>query len=162
MLAAVMVGCGNGDVVTDPMTPQQARAQVMDVGKGLVQDLRLQGNLVRTRFTYESCTDNNKGPFRGKVLVVFWMPGADRSAPVDPTTVISALQQHGWQGDPDFHSHAKTLTKNNVDAEVNVVDADPPPVGHVVVTLYGQCRDSYDHSKDPFDRGDVTAELESR
>lgn len=133
----------------------------MDVGKGLVRDLGLRGNLVRTRFTYESCTDNNMGPFRGKLALDFWMPGADRSHPVDPATVITALQQHGWQGDPDFHSHGITLTKNDVDAVVNVVAADPPPVVHVGIDLYGQCRDTYDHSKDPFDPGDVTAELES-
>lgn len=161
MLVAVVAGCG-GETVTDPMTPQQARAQVMDIGKGLVRDLRLQGNLVETTFTYESCTDNNKGPFRGKLAMVFWMPGADRTAPVDPATIITALQQHGWQGDPDFHSHSTaTLTKNDVDADVDVVKANPPPVGHASIDLYGQCRDTYDHSKDPFDRGDVTAELES-
>lgn len=157
-----MIGCGGGEAVIDPMTPQQARAQVMDVGKGLVRDLGLQGHLARTTFTYESCTDNNKGPFKGKLVLVFWVPGADRSSPADPEAVIAALQQHGWQGNPDFHSHSTTtLKKNDVDADINVVDADPPPVGHVVIELYGQCRDTYDHSKDPFDRGDVTAELES-
>lgn len=162
VLVAVLAGCGGGKTVTDPMTPQQARAQVIDAGKELVQDLGLKGNLVETTFTYESCSDNNRGPFRGKLAMVFWMPGADRSAPVDPATVITALQQHGWQGDTDFHSHSTaTLTKDEVDADVDVVKASPPPVGHASIDLYGQCRDTYDHSKDPFDRGDVTAELES-
>ncbi|WP_131814459.1 hypothetical protein, partial [Mycolicibacterium fortuitum] len=161
LLAGVLVGCGGG--VTDPMSPQQARAQVMDAGKELVRDLGLRGNLVETVFSYESCTDDNKGPFRGKLVMVFWMPGAARSAPVDPATLIAALQQHGWQGDADFHSHSSaTLTKNDVDAYVHVVEAYPPPVGHASIDLYGQCRDTYDHSKDPFDRGDVTAELESQ
>ncbi|SUA03673.1 putative lipoprotein [Mycolicibacterium fortuitum] len=159
LLAGVAVGCGGG--VTDPMSPQQARAQVMDAGKELVWDLGLRGNLVETVFSYESCTDDNKGPFRGKLVMVFWMPGA--AAPVDPATLVTALQQHGWQGDPDSHSHSSaTLTKNDVDAYVDVVEAYPPPVGHASIDLYGQCRDTYDHSKDPFDRGDVTAELESQ
>ncbi|WP_081289340.1 hypothetical protein [Mycolicibacterium fortuitum] len=162
LLVGVLVGCGGGIAVTEPMTPQQARAQVIDAGKELVRDLGLRGNLVRTTFTYESCTDDNKGPFRGKLVMIFWMPGATRSAPVDPATLIAALQQHGWQGDPDSHSHSSaTLTKNDVDAYVHVVEAYPPPVGHASIDLYGQCRDTYDHSKDPFDRGDVTAELES-
>lgn len=161
MLAALLAGCG-GDLVTNPMSPQQARAQVMDVGKGLVRDLGLQGNLVETRFTYESCTDDNKGPFRGKLALVFWMPGADRSHPVDPATLISALQQHGWQSDPDFHSHATTtLRKSDVDAVVDLMYVVPLD-SHARVTLYGECRDTFDHSKDPFDRGAVTAELESR
>lgn len=160
--AAVLAGCV-GNVVLDPMTPQQARAQVIDAGKELVQDLGLRGNLVETIFTYESCTDNNKGPFRGKLVLVFWMPGADRTTPVDAETVTAALQQHGWQGDPDFHSHSTAaLEKNNVKANVDVVTTAPPPVAHASIDLYGQCRDTYDHSKDPFDRGDVTAELEAR
>ncbi|MBS9534208.1 hypothetical protein KIH27_11480 [Mycobacterium sp. M1] len=158
VFAAMLAGCG--DAVTNPMTPQQARAQVIDAGKGLVRDLGLQGSLTRTTFTYESCTDNNKGPFRGKLVLVFWMPGADRSSPVAPTTVISALQQHGWQGDPDFHSHTTALRKNDVDAEVDFMYVVPLRA-HARITLYGQCRDTYDHAKDPFDRGDVTAELES-
>ncbi|MBS9534209.1 hypothetical protein KIH27_11485 [Mycobacterium sp. M1] len=158
-LGAVMAGCG--DVVTNPMTPQQARAQVIDAGKELVQDLGLRGSLVETRFTYESCTDNNKGPYRGKLMLVFWMPEVDRSGPADSATLTTALQQHGWQGDPDFHAHGVTLEKNHVDAVVHVVKAYPPPAGHARIELYGQCRDTYDHSKDPYDRGDVMAELES-
>ncbi|MGV0674749.1 hypothetical protein ABQE62_00980 [Mycolicibacterium fortuitum] len=162
LLAGAMVGCGGGIAVTEPMTPQQARAQVIDAGKELVRDLGLRGNLTRTTFTYESCTDDNKGPFRGKLVMVFWMPGAARSAPVDPATLIAPLQQHGWQGDPDFHSHSSaTLQKNDVEAVVELMYVLPLG-GHARVTLYGQCRDTYDHSKDPFDRGDVTAELESQ
>ncbi|MFV8233392.1 hypothetical protein [Mycolicibacterium fortuitum] len=160
LLAGVAVGCGGG--VTDPMSPEQARAQVMDAGKELVRDLGLRGNLTRTTFSYESCTDDNKGPFRGKLVMVFWMPGAARTAPVDPATLIAPLQQHGWQGDPDFHSHSTaTLQKNDVEAVVELMYVLPLGA-HARVTLYGQCRDTYDHSKDPFDRGDVTAELESQ
>ncbi|OBJ95358.1 hypothetical protein A5638_19780 [Mycolicibacterium fortuitum] len=160
LLAGVAVGCGGG--VTDPMSPQQARAQVIDAGKELVRDLGLRGNLVETVFSYESCTDDNKGPFRGKLAMVFWMPGADRSTALDLATLVTALKQHGWQGDPDFHSHSSaTLQKNDVKAEIDLMYVVPLD-SHARVTLYGQCRDTYDHSKDPFDRGDVTAELESQ
>lgn len=160
LLAGVTVGCGDG--VTDPMSPEQARAQVMDAGKELVRDLGLRGNLVETVFSYESCTDNNKGPFRGKLLMQFWMPGADRTHAVDPAGVYTLLQQHGWQSDPDFHSHSVAMKKDDVVANVILYSAEPPPVAHGRVELRGQCRDTYDHSKDPFDRGDVTAELESQ
>ncbi len=160
LLAAAVASCGT--VVKDPMTPQQARAQVMDAGTELVRELGLRGNLVETTFSYQSCSDNNKGPFRGQLVLVFWMPGAARSAPVESAPLVAALQQHGWQGDPGFHSHSTaTLTKDNVKAVVSVAPANPPPFGHASIDLLGQCRDTYDHSKDPFDRGDVTAELES-
>ncbi|OBK65813.1 hypothetical protein A5654_19180 [Mycolicibacterium fortuitum] len=69
LLVGVLVGCGGGIAVTEPMTPQQARAQVIDAGKELVRDLGLRGNLVETVFSYESCTDDNKGPFRGKLVM---------------------------------------------------------------------------------------------
>ncbi len=160
VFAAMLTGCG-GDRVNDPMSPQQARAQVIDAGKGLVRDLGLQDDLVKTVFSYESCTDDNKGPFRGKLAMLFWMPGASRSHPVAPESVYSALKKFGWQSDPDFHSHSVTMRKGPVAAALNVDDADPPPVAHVGVELRGECRDTYDHSKDPFDRGDVTAELQS-
>ncbi|WP_396908233.1 hypothetical protein [Mycolicibacterium sp.] len=159
VLTIALAGCMTA--VRDPMSPQQARAQVMDTGKELVRDLGLRGNLTDTTFTYESCTDNNKGPFRGKLVMVFWMPGADRSTPVAAETVIAALQQHGWQGDTGFHSHSTaTLKKSDVDAVVELMYVRPLGA-HVRATLYGQCRDTFDHSKDPFDRGDVTTELQA-
>lgn len=161
VLAAAMVGCG-GKGVPNPMSPQQARAQVIDAGKEMVRDLGLQGQLVKTVFSYESCTDNNKGPFRGKLAMQFWMPGASRSHPVDPATVYTALRQHGWQSDSDFHSHSVAMQKDGVVAVLDVYNADPPAAAHVGVEMRGQCRDTYDHSKDPFDWGDVTTELQSQ
>ena len=72
-----VVGRMGGSGVKNPMSPEQARAQVMGIGNELLQDLGLRGNLVEATFSYKSCSDESKGPFRGMLALYFWMPGEE-------------------------------------------------------------------------------------
>jgi hypothetical protein len=150
--AAAFVGLtlgGCADIVTDPLSPQQARAQVVDAARDIVTALHAE--LTEATFTYEPCNDQGEPPFRGVADVSFWMPGVPHDEPVNPHTVISALVADGWSSDSDFRSHAPTLRKNNVNI---IVDVRPrPPAGrkingHVGVDVDGQCRDTFDHRTD--------------
>lgn len=160
MIAALLAGCGN--FVAHPLSPQQAKDQVIDSARGIVRDLGLTSDdLLEATFTYQSCSDDNRGPFRGQVFLAFWIPGADRSRPADAPLVTAPLQQHGWAGDPDFHTHSTALKKGAVGLTVDMTSAPPgaAPNGHVMMYVRGECRDQTDHSKDPADLGNVRDEV---
>ncbi|KZS83474.1 hypothetical protein B4U45_14110 [Mycobacterium persicum] len=132
-----------------PLSPQQARAQVVDAASDIINSLHAE--LTEATFSYESCNDQGEPPFRGVVDLSFWMPGVSHNGPADPKTLISALVADGWSTDSDFISHSPTLRKKDVNAIVTVV---PPALhgegfnSHVGVKLDGECRDTFDHRKD--------------
>lgn len=76
-----MTGCA--DTVSNPISPQDARRQVVDVSRQVVSDLG--GEVAEATFGYKSCNDQGEAPFRGHGYLLLWMPGADRSREVSPT-----------------------------------------------------------------------------
>lgn len=158
--AALLAGCSA--TVSNPLSPQQTREQVIDSARAIVRDLGLRSDdLMEATFTYQACADNGRGPFRGQVFLGFWVPGADRSRTVDANAVTTPLQQRGWVGDPNFHTHSTALKKGDIELNIDMTSPPPgeAPNGHVMMYVLGQCRDQTDHSKDPFDPGDVKKEL---
>jgi hypothetical protein len=156
-----LTGCAG--TVTNPITPQEARQQVIDVSRQVVSDLG--GEVAEATFGYKTCTDQGDPPFRGHGYLLMWMPGADRSREVSPDTVTDRMRQHGWQTDPDFKSHGITFKRNGVDVNVWVIPPpkpNEPPVGHVMIDVLGECRDTFDHRTDQTNslyadvKGDVT------
>jgi hypothetical protein len=151
-------------MVSNPMSPQEARRQVIDVSRQVVSDLG--GQVVEAKFGYDSCNDQGEAPFRGHSYLLLWMPGADRSREVTPDVVLDRLRQHGWQTDPDFQAHGTTFKRDGVDANVWVIPPpkpNEPPIGHVSVELLGECRDTFDHRSDRTNRlsEDIRGELTS-
>ncbi|EUA07952.1 putative lppJ [Mycobacterium kansasii 732] len=146
-ISTLVGGCA--EVVRHPISPQQAREQVLVAARDLVNSLH--ADVTEATFSYESCNDQGEPPFRGVVDLSFWMPGVSRNGPADPKTVISALVADGWSTDSDFKSHSPTLRKKGVNAIVTVV---PPALhgegfnSHVGVKLDGECRDTFDHRTD--------------
>ena len=139
-------GCAE---VRDPITPEQARAEVVDAARDIVRDLHAE--VTEALFRYESCNDQGEPPFRGVVMMSFWMPGVAHDQPADPQRVIGEMTAHGWSTDSDFISHSPTLRKGDVNAIVTVVPPARPGQtfhSHVGVDLNGQCRDTVDHRKD--------------
>jgi hypothetical protein len=146
-----VTGCGDG--VSNPISPQDARRQVVDASRQVVTDLRAE--VAKAKFGYDSCNDQGDAPFRGHGNLILWMPGADRASEVSPDTVLNSLRQRGWQADPDFASHGTTFTRDGVDVSVWIIPPpkpDSPPVGHVIVDVFGECRDAFDHRIDHTDR----------
>jgi hypothetical protein len=164
VLVALLTLAGCADVVANPISPQEGRSQVIDVSRQVVSDLG--GEVVSAKFGYDSCNDQGDPPFKAHSRLLLWMPGADRSREVSPDTVLDRLRQHGWQTDPDFHSHGTTFKRNGVDVDVWVIPPpkpNDPPIAHVIVDALGECRDTFDHRTDKTDRlsadikGDVTS-----
>jgi hypothetical protein len=152
---------GCADTVRHPMSPQQARSQVVDAARDMVSALHAE--VTEAQFSYESCNDQGQPPFRGVVKLSFWMPDVPHTEPVDPQKVIQALVADGWSTDSALTSHAPTLRKNEVDAIVNVVPRPPADIqlnSHVGVKIDGECRDTFDHRKDDSTVGvDISKEL---
>jgi hypothetical protein len=150
---ALLTVTGCGDAVSDPISPQDARRQVVDASRQVVTDLG--ADVAKAKFGYDSCNDQGDAPFRGHGNLLLWMPGADRSREVSSDTVLNLLRQRGWQTDPDFASHGTTFKRDGVDVSVWVIPPpkpDTPPVGHVIVDVFGECRDAFDHRTDHTDR----------
>jgi hypothetical protein len=157
-----LVGCT--DLVLNAISPQEARRQVVDVSHQVASDLG--GEVVEAKFGYDSCNDQGEAPFRGHSRLMLWMPGADRTREVSSDSVLERLRQHGWQTDPDFHSHATTFKRNGVDVNVWVIPPpkpNDPPIAHVIIEFLGECRDTFDHRSDHTDRlsADIRGELTS-
>lgn len=156
MLIAVLAAGGCSDAVTNPLSPEQARAQVMDAARQIVSTLG--ADVVSADFFFDSCSDQGRGPYRGRVKFWFWMPG-DHGTAVAPAAVIDPLTASGWQSDSDAKSHAPTLKRDGVDAIVTVAP-QPAGNGHAGVDVLGECRDTHDHDADRTNvPEDVTAQL---
>ncbi len=150
-MLACLTGCAG--TVANPITPQEGRQQVIDVSRQVVSDLG--GELAEAKFGYDSCNDQGDPPFRAHSRLLLWMPGADRAREVSPDAVLDRLRQHGWQTDPDFKSHGITFKRNGVDVDVWVIPPpkpNDPPIAHVIVDAFGECRDTFDHRTDKTDR----------
>lgn len=144
-----LAACGGGEPVADPITPQQARAEVVDAARDITTILHAQ--VAEAKFSYESCNDQGDPPFRGTVSLLLWMPGIPHNQPADSKTVIQTLTGHGWSTDSKFVSHSPALRKGEINTIVTV--APPPPAGetlgaHVIAHVEGQCRDTFDHRTD--------------
>lgn len=145
-IGVTLSGCAE---VRHPISPQQARAQVIDASRDIVNAVH--GQVTEATFSYESCNDQGEPPFRGAAKVSFWVAGVPHDQPADPQAVIKALVADGWSTDSDFKSHSPTLRKNNVNIIVTVPPRPPAGVqlkGHAWVDVDGECRDTTDHRKD--------------
>lgn len=165
ILAALLVPlslAGCTETVANPISPEDARRQVVDVSRQVIADLGAE--IAEAKFGYSSCNDYGTPPFRANSRLKLWMPGADRTREVSPESVLGRLRQRGWQTDPDFHSHAPTFKRDDVDVSVTVIpppQPGQPPTAHVMIEVLGECRDTFDHRDDKTDRlsTDITGEL---
>lgn len=147
MAPLAIAGCS--DIVANPISPEEARHQVVDVSRQITSDL--DGEVAEAKFDYQSCGINGTPPFKGHSNVQLWMPGADRSREVTTDSVLDRLRQHGWETNPDYHSHAATFKRDGLDVRVWVIPppkGDKPPRAHVMIDVYTECRDTFDHRDD--------------
>jgi hypothetical protein len=147
IVSLALGGCA--DKVRHPISPQQARKQVVDAARDIVQAVH--GRVTEATFSYESCNDQGEPPFRGVADVSFWLPGIPHTEPADPQTVIKELVADGWSTDSDFTSHSPTLRKGGVNIILTVPSHPPaglPLNSHAWVKVDGECNDMTDHRND--------------
>ncbi|MHA7666943.1 hypothetical protein [Mycolicibacterium sp. HS_4_1] len=123
--------------VIHQMTPEQSRIQVVDAATDVSHLIAKPFN--SAMFWHSSCSDGDKGPFRGEVRIAYQPPADPQAAAAEFDDITQRLQRGGWTADSDFISHSTTLKKGAVNALLSPADAS---VAVVVVELYGECRDT--------------------
>lgn len=139
--AALVSGCGAvswimNDGVSNPMTPEQSKAQVIDAARELVRILDLP--VTKAVFWHSSCNDQGDAPFSGQVSISYPLAASFEASDAAQAHMVKLLQSRGWAGDSDFHTHGTVLTKNGVHAVFAPQNAATPNNG---IDLSGECRD---------------------
>ena len=142
MVAALVSGCGAvssimNDGVSNPITPEQSKAQVIDAAKEVVDILDLR--VIEPVFWRSSCNDQGDAPFRGRMMIGYPLASGLEASDAEVAQMVKLLQTKGWTTDPSLHSHSATLTKNGV-----VVTLAPQAVGDTSrgLEVLGECRDT--------------------
>ncbi len=136
--AALLSGCATvfGSGVSDPLTPEQSREQVVDAARDLVNTVQLQP--ASEIFYRSSCNDQNEAPFRGVVRISYPKAVSFEASDAEVAQMVTQLEAHGWTGDSDFKTHGSVVQKNKVVAVLEPQNVSTPNRG---ITLYGECRD---------------------
>jgi hypothetical protein len=139
------------DHVANPLSDDQAEAQVVDAAKQIAQLVTLPD--MYGGFAFESCNDQGDPPYRGVVEMSFKLPVDDRKgypAEVDPDAffnqVAATMVAHGWTDGPPpgLHPNGRVINKDGVMA----VMSWGPNAGWSRIQLYGECRNMTDHHND--------------
>src|SRR3954468_8622636 len=141
MVAALVSGCGavssisNGGV-SNPLTPEQSKALVIDAANDIVSTLGLQA--IEPAFWRASCNDQGDPPFRAQMRIGHPVAASFDASEAEVAQMVQRLQSRGWTTDSEFKSHGATLQKNGVVAVLG-----PQSAGDATrsVELFGECRD---------------------
>ena len=145
------------DRPAQPLTDGQTMAQVMEPAKQIVAVARLQA--ATGGYTLMSCRNLHDPPYQGEVYLNFRLPGTSKADTIAYLDEVSdALRAAGWaEGLPENqHLFGHTLTKNRVTA-IFYPNADQ--ANFATMQIYGECRNTTDHTNDSTAWTDVTDEL---
>ncbi|WP_231737629.1 hypothetical protein [Mycobacterium sp. IS-1742] len=145
---------GAGEVV-NPMSDEQAEAQVVDAGRQLRTVAGLQD--VGGGFSFESCNDQGEPPYRGLVEMSAQLP-AGTATDTYARQVADAMVAAGWtDGPPPGKKPYGTVIHRD---GVTVVMGPGNVEGLLAFTIQGECRNTTDHRDDGKTVGrDITAAL---
>ncbi len=121
---------------SNPVTPEQSRAQVVDAATDLVDTLDLP--VIEAFFWHSSCNDQGEAPFRGQIRIAYPPAETFDASSEEIAQMAQRLQDRGWSPDPNFKSHGTVLKKNNVVAVLGPQNASNP---NRDIQVYGECRD---------------------
>jgi predicted secreted protein len=124
------------DDVSNPISPEQSKAQVIDAAKEIVGLAELK--VLNAVFWRGSCNDQGDPPYRGEMRISHALAPSFQAADAEDAQMIQQLRNNGWTDAPDFHTHGTALKKNGVVAVINPQNASTPTRG---VELFGECRD---------------------
>ena len=126
----------DADKVSNPLTPEQSRAQVVDAAHEIVASLKLP--VVEAFFWHASCNDQGDPPFRGEMRIAYPLAANFADSDAQIAQMAQQLRDAGWSGDPGFHTHGTALTKNNVVVVFGPQNVSDP---NREIELFGECRD---------------------
>jgi hypothetical protein len=130
--------------VTEPLSDEQAMAQVVEAARQIVRTARL--NDVTGGFLFESCNDQGAPPYRGRVDMSFAV-----SAGVEPEEhfkqIATAMVGQGWTDGPPpgRRPFGVTVHTTTVMAVIGRACGD---TSRGSLQVCGQCRNLTDHRHD--------------
>ncbi|WP_422743627.1 hypothetical protein ACN27E_18430 [Mycobacterium sp. WMMD1722] len=139
-VVAVASGCGwlgiGGGGMSDPLTPEQARAQVVDVARELVRTVELP--VSDAYFWFASCNDQGEAPFRGQMRIGYPAAATFEESDAQIARMAQRLLGAGWTPDPEFRSHGTVLARHGVAVVLRPQNVSTPGRN---IELFGECRD---------------------
>src|SRR5258705_8255416 len=95
--AAMVSGCSAvnkfKDGASDPMTPEEAKAQVIATARDVVKTLQLKD--VGATFRYEACSDEGEPPYRGLVQIDYAHSPTYEGSQAEVQSFVESLQRVG-------------------------------------------------------------------
>ncbi|MGV0717591.1 hypothetical protein ABQE93_19515 [Mycolicibacterium sp. XJ662] len=123
----------------EPLTDEQAAAQVVDAARQIVAAAQLQR--LAGGYAYMSCKNVDEPPYQAVFHLNFAYPQDNWRYLAD---VAAAMAEHGWaQAPTTAERFGHKLTKDGVLAVLHRQDD-----GVAVLRLYGECRNTGDHRDD--------------
>ncbi len=122
--------------VSDSLTPEESKAQVIDAAKDIVATLDLE--VVEAFFWHASCNDQGEPPFRGRVRIAYPNAANFEESEREIAEMIERLRADGWDTAQDFHTHGSALQKNHVIADLGGQNVS---TRNRNIHVLGECRD---------------------
>lgn len=130
--------------MTEPLTDEQAMAQVVEAARQIVRAARLQN--ITGGFLFESCNDQGAPPFRGRIDMSFAIP--ENADPDEHfTSICAAVVAAGWYEGPPAGKcpfgvavHTETV--------MAVICRASGDIARGSVQVRGECRNMTDHRLD--------------
>ncbi|BBY83533.1 hypothetical protein H7I53_25960 [Mycolicibacterium pulveris] len=127
--------------VAEPLTDDQAAAQVVDAARQIVAAAHLPQPT--GGYAYVSCKNTHDPPYQAVLYLNFVMP-QDNWQYLDD--VAAAMAAHGWAPAPTTAEHfGHKLTRNGV---TSVLHRQGAGTDVATMRLYGECRNTADHRDD--------------
>ncbi len=120
----------------DPLTPDQAKAQVIDAAREVTALLGIR--VVGAWGGLESCNDQNEAPFSGSAAVHYPLAPGREEARAQTAEFLNTLQAAGWTLEADRLTPPREVRKNGVRV---IFEAQGASNVARVITLLGECRD---------------------
>lgn len=140
-LATALSGCAvvrgiMNDGVTNPITPEQSKAQVVDAARDIVSILNIP--VERAVFWRSSCNDQGEAPFQGAARISYPLAPTFEASTAEITRWVEQLKTQGWTTDSTAYTHGSLLTKNGVSVTFWPQSVSDTQRG---LELLGECRD---------------------
>ena len=125
-----------------PLTDDQAAAQVVDSAKQIVASAQLQQ--ATGGYSFVSCKSEKEPPYQAALNMSFLLPHNNSVRYLHD--VAAAMIAHGWTDSPAMGEHfGQKLAKDGV---TSVFYRNPDDTEFATMRLYGECRNMSDHRND--------------
>ncbi len=126
----------------NPLTPEQAKAQVVDAAEEIVSVAGVPVMKDEATVYLDSCNDQGEAPFRGLASIWYPLAPSGEDAKNDTAAFLRALEGAGWTVVPSPYPGRPPISaeKNGVTVSFEVQGNGKSTLARVI-TAQGECRD---------------------